>query len=98
MDGILSCARINVGFNSNCQRQTSERRRNYTSLTRSNSCRFDPLPLQIYMYQHELDFKLRFFFFLAPCSLKTLKETTIDYWHDVYGYNMAPLAIESLKR
>ena len=37
-------------------------------------------------------------FFLAPCSLKTLKETTIDYWHDVYGYNMAPLAIESLKR
>lgn len=34
----------------------------------------------------------------APCSLKTLKETTIDYWHDVYGYNMAPLAVESLKR
>ena len=36
--------------------------------------------------------------FAAPCTLHELKKETIDYWHDVYGYDMSPLSIESLKR
>jgi protein arginine N-methyltransferase 6 len=34
----------------------------------------------------------------APCSLEDLKHTTIDYWRSVYGFDMSPLAQESIKR
>ena len=36
--------------------------------------------------------------FASPCSLKVLRSSSIDFWQDVYGFNMAPLAREALKR
>ncbi len=36
--------------------------------------------------------------FASPCSLKALRSSSIDFWQDVYGFNMAPLASEALKR
>ena len=30
--------------------------------------------------------------FAAPCSLKTLRKSSVDYWSDVYGFNMSPFA------
>ena len=36
--------------------------------------------------------------FTAPCSLVDLKKSTIDYWNNVYGYDMSPLALQALQR
>lgn len=36
--------------------------------------------------------------YAAPCSLKSLKRKTVDYWSNVYGFNMKPMAREALKR
>lgn len=34
----------------------------------------------------------------APCSLQSLRNETIDFWSNVYGFNMKPFAQETLKR
>ncbi len=36
--------------------------------------------------------------YASPCSLKKLRETTVDFWQNVFGFNMNPLAKEALKR
>ena len=36
--------------------------------------------------------------YTAPCSLIDLKKSTIDYWNNVYGYDMSPLALQALQR
>jgi len=36
--------------------------------------------------------------YAAPCSLTQLKKSSVDYWSDVYGFNMSPFAKEAMKR
>ena len=36
--------------------------------------------------------------FACPISCQELRSSTIDYWQDVYGFNMGPLSTEALKR
>ena len=36
--------------------------------------------------------------YAAPCSLKSLRQSTVGFWSNVYGFNMSPFAKEALKR